>query len=315
MSHIRMKSLLLCLFVGGLAFLPRGSFGQNLVSRSQLRRTVDPSERSATGEIILNVDNKGIQTMRTNVKGLGLEAFALFNAPYSTFLTNCCTDGVAPLNRLNIKKGTWSRLITGTNAAPPELINLGFANLSDLDGTRADIAGPPSVDNEIITFTNIVGNVTNLVMGIPVPTPVVTNIVQTILWAPLYAPSADPGSRSYLRKGTIAAPGVPPSPGAKGTVSVRFNGSSGESIFDVKATHLEHGQVYSVWIADSTNQDSYLLIDAGTMTSSGSSARYLRDTRFGDPLPQQARDAGDLSGRIIEVRDQFDFIYLAGFVP
>ena len=149
MSHVRMRALLLCLFVGGLAFLPSGSFGQNLVSRSQLRRTVDPSERSATGDIILTVDSKGIQTMQANVRGLGLEAFALFQAPYPTFVTNCCTYGVAPLNQLNAAKGTWSRVVTGTNAAPPELIDLGYTNLSDLDGTRADIAGPPSVLNEI----------------------------------------------------------------------------------------------------------------------------------------------------------------------
>jgi hypothetical protein len=310
-----MRSLLLSLFVGGLAFLPRGAFGQNLVSRSQLRRTVDPSERSATGEIILTVDNNGKQTMQANVGGLGLEAFALFQAPYATFVTNCCTDGIAPLNQLNVAKGTWSRLVTGTNAPPPELINLGYANLSDLDGTRADIAGPASVLSEIVTSTNIVGNTTNLVMGIPVPTPVVTNIVQTVLWAPLYAPSADPSSRSYLRKGTLSLPDVPPGPGAKATVTVRFNGSSGESIFDVRATHLERGQVYQVWIADTTNQTSYVLIDAGTMTSISSSARYLRDTKFGDPLPQQVRDAGDLSGHIIEIRDQFDFVYLTGLVP
>jgi hypothetical protein len=51
------------------------------------------------------------------------------------------------------------------------------------------------------------------------------------------------------------------------------------------------------------------------MTSISSSARYLRDTKFGDPLPQQVRDAGDLSGHIIEIRDQFDFVYLTGLVP
>jgi hypothetical protein len=161
--------------------------------------------------------------------------------------------------------------------------------------------------------------VTNIVTGIPVPTPNVTNVVAVILWAPLYAPTVDPGAGSYLRKDTMIPLAVaPPSPGAKGTIAVRFKGTLGESVFDVKASKLTPGQVYHVYIADSTNQNTFVLIDAGTMTTSksGSTARFLRDTRFGDPLPQQVRDAGDLSGRIIEIRDDFGiFIHLQGIVP
>ena len=100
-------------------------------------------------------------------------------------------------------------------------------------------------------------------------------------------------------------------------MTLRFKGTSGESVFDIKATRLEAGQAYHVWVANSTNQNSFLLIDAGTMTTSkfGSSARFLRDTRFGDPLPQQARDAGDLSGNVVEIRDEFDFVHLQGVLP
>lgn len=208
--------------------------------------------------------------------------------------------------------------LTGNGSAPPELVNIGIANLSDLAGTSADIAKPEE-NNLILTVTNVVGSVTNVITtGIPVPTPDVTNIVAVILWAPLYAPTADPGAGSYLRKGTMVRTVVPPSPNAKGTMTLRFKGTSGESVFDVKASKLTPGQVYHVYIADSTNQSTFVLIDAGTMTTSksGSSARFLRDTRFGDPLPQQVRDAGDLSGRVVEIRDDFGtFIHLQGIVP
>jgi hypothetical protein len=315
---MRIKQLRPFLAAVAVTLLTLDSQAQNLISRSQLRRTSDPSQRSATGQVILKVDSKGVQTMETDIRGLCNQcSFGLFVAPFPTFGTNCCTFDVAPLGRLNSKKGTWSRRLTGNGSAPNELVNLGFNNLSDLDGLRTDIA-QPEVNNEILTITNVVGVVTNIVMGIPVPTPNVTNIVGVILWAPLYAPTANPTARSYVRKGTMERTVVPPSPHAKGTMALRFKGTSGESVFDIKATQLEAGQVYHVWIADSTNQTTFLLIDAGTMTTSksGSSARFLRDTRFGDPLPQQARDAGDLSGRVVQIRDDFgDFIHLQGVLP
>jgi len=316
---MRIKQLWSCLAVAAVAFLALESQAQSLISRSQLRRTVDPSQRSATGQVVLEVDSKGTQTMQTDIRGLCNEcSFGLFNAPQASFTTDCCTLAVAPLGLQNSKRGVWSRRITGNGSAPPELMNIGIANLSDLAGTSADIANPVE-NNLILTVTNVVDSVTNLITGIPVPTPDVTNVVAVILWAPLYAPTVNPGAGSYLRKGTmIPLTNAPPSPGAKGTIAVRFKGTLGESVFDVKASKLTPGQVYHVYIADSTNQNTFVLLDAGTMTTSksGSSARFLRDTRFGDPLPQQVRDAGDLSGRIIEIRDDFGiFIHLQGIVP
>ncbi|MGA2138557.1 MAG: hypothetical protein ABSH14_06820 [Verrucomicrobiia bacterium] len=313
---MRIKQLWSCLAVAAVAFLALESQAQSLISRSQLRRTVDPSQRSATGKVVLEVDSKGVQSMEVDVTGLEPDSFAEFVAPFSSFGTDCCTYAVAPLGRVNSKKGTWSRRLTGSGAAPTELVNLGFNNLIDLDGLRTDIA-KPGVNNEIIAFTNVINAVTNVIFGIPVPTPGVTNIVYTILWAPLYAPTVNPSARSYVRKGTMVRTIVPPSPHAKGTMTLRFKGTSGESVFDIKATRLEAGQAYHVWVANSTNQNSFLLIDAGTMTTSkfGSSARFLRDTRFGDPLPQQARDAGDLSGHVVEIRDEFDFVHLQGVLP
>jgi len=314
-----MKRLLPPLIAGVVVFIATESFAQTLISRSQLRRTVDPSERSASGTIILTVTAEGRQIMQTHVTGLAVDSFALFYSPYSTPTTDCCIYALAPLDRANSKKGTWTRRLAGTGGAPPELERISILDLGDLDGQSADIA-EPAANNLVQQITNVVGNVTNIITGILVPTPEITNSVNSILWAPLYAPTANPGAGSYVRKGTMAPPEdvPPPSPGAKAKITVRFKGPQGDSVFDIQASKLTRGQVYHVYVADRTNQDVFVLIDAGTMTTSksGATARFLRDTKFGDPLPQQARDAGDLSGRVVEIRDEFgDFIHLVGLVP
>ena len=56
-------------------------------------------------------------------------------------------------------------------------------------------------------------------------------------------------------------------------------------------------------------------VDKMTQKQLGSTARLVRDTQFGDPLPQQARDVGDLSGRVIQVRDEFKIVHLQGILP
>jgi hypothetical protein len=283
-------------------------------SRSQLRRTVDPSPRSAYGSVLMQ--KKGTQQIfQATVQQLGIESFALYVGDRPTFSTGCCVYAVAPLDRTNAKKGNWTRQLVGVGEAPPQLL---VPDLSNLANWEVDVS-MPGQNNLIIGVTNVVGNVTNVIYGIPVPTPDVTNLVTSSLWAPLYPLSANPSALSYQRKNAQTPPGAvpPPSPGATAKIAVKFLGSQGRSVFDVQAKKLTRGQVYHVFIADSTNQVSYLLIDAGTMTASktGSSARFLRDTHFGDPLPQQVRDAGDLSGRVIQIRDDFGFIHLSGVIP
>lgn len=293
-------------------------FGADPIARSQLRRTVDPSERSATGSILLR-QHHNQQIFEATITGLGEESFGLFTGPKSNFSTGCCIYAVAPLDRSNVKKGKWSRRLVGIDGAPAELVNLGVDNLQDLAGSEAEISSP-KVNNLIQGITNVVGNVTNIIVGIQVPAGNITNEVASSLWAPLYPLSLDPNANSYLRKTTILPPvGTPaPSPGAKAKLTVRFKGGLGRSTFDISASKLTRGQVYHAWIANSTNQVDFILIDAGTLTSSknASTFRYTRDTRYGDPLPQQARDSGDLSGRVIQIRDEFGrFIHLEGVIP
>jgi hypothetical protein len=306
------------LFVLSVGLIVGGQVYADGFSRSQMRRTIDPSERSATGSV--KMQKRGdLQIFQVEIKGLGEESFAAFLGERPSFETNCCVRSLAPLDRKNARKGVWIRRLTGNGVAPPEFQRLSFFDLDDLDGTELDIASP--LENNLIqSITNVVGSVTNIIVGIPVPEPGVTNFVGAILWAPLYATSENPAERSYLRTGTLTPPSdrPAPSPGASGKMKVRFNGAQGRSTLDIRAKNLTRGQVYHVWIANTNNLDTFVLIDAGTMTTSrsGSTARFLRDTRHADPLPQQARDAGDLSGRVIQIRDEFGrFIHLEGVVP
>jgi hypothetical protein len=317
-----MKSLLVCVLALGLGPFAGATFAQNLVARSQFRRTVDPSERSATGTLVMR-ENGSLETVQIEIRGLAEDSFASYFSPNPNFPldeisidTNFFVYSVAPLDRTNLKKGNWASHLVGTNEAPP-LIPF-ITDLSQVGGNLFSI-GKATTINTITTITNVIGNITNIVNGIPVPMQDKTNMVTTILWAPAPALSANPGAPSYRQMVELAIPDPPPVPNAKGFVKYSFNGRTGRSIFEVDVSNLVRGQTPHVFIADSTNV-TYNLIDAGTMTPSpsGRTDTYIRDTQFGDPLPQQARDAGDLSGRVIQILDlngNPPFVYLEGVIP
>ena len=52
-----------------------------------------------------------------------------------------------------------------------------------------------------------------------------------------------------------------------------------------------------------------------TSNKSGAQQQFLRDTKFGDPLPLQSRNVIDLSGHVIQIRDAFGAVHLEGVVP
>lgn len=319
MRHMKTKCLLSCTLVIGLLFVASGSFAQNLIARSQFRRVVDPSERSSTGTLVLRTKGS-LQIVEFGIRGLAQDSFATYFSPDLNFpfeiSTNFFLFSVSPLDRTNAKRGNWFARLVGTNEAPP-LIPF----ITDLNQAGSNLFEIGKVDDSalIVGVTNVIGTVTNVVMGIPVPLQDKTNVVSTTMWAPAPALSANPSKLSYRRKVELAVPAVPPVPKAKGVVKYKFNGSTGRSTFEVDVSNLSRGQTPHVFIADSTNT-TFSLIDAGTMTPSpsGRTDKYIRDTQFGDPLPQQARDAGDLSGRVIEILDlngNPPFIYLEGVIP
>ncbi len=283
-------------------------------AQGQFRRTVDPSDRSASGTVSL-VKKGDKQVVQVEIKGLAQESFAIFIGSTPTFDTNSLVQSVAPLDRTSLKKGQWSRVLIGTNGAPAELP---VEDLSQLAGGNLVIAKPGDIQLET-GVTNIVGNTTNIIFGIPLPLPNVTNMVLAALWAPLSPRMVSHASETFSRVATMSPPqnAPPPSPGAVGFVKVKFNGPQGRSILDVEARNLVRGQVYSVFVSDSTDSETAVLIKAGEMTlsKSGSRASFVRDTQFGDPLPQQAANIGDLSGRLIVIADEFDDFHLEATIP
>lgn len=334
MSHMRMKSLLVCLSALAFGFYAWGSFAANLVSRSQLRRTVDPSDRGPTGTVLMGIDANGKETFQVALKRLGEDNFGIFLANKSSFDTNCCVYSVDPLDRTSVKSGSWSRKLVGDGAAPQEFLNLSvfdldIPDLTVLSNSEVDISQPgipnlttmvtniiAGTTNVFFGVTNVVGTTTNIITGIEVPNPGQTGLVFSALWAPLSGLTAKPGRLSYHRHGTLSHVGTA-SPDARATVRISFTGSTGRSVLDIRAVKLTRGQTYTVFVSNATNSIPLIMIPVNVMTQKkdSSSARFLRDTKFADPLPQQARDIGDLSGRLIEIRDAFDVVHLEGVMP
>jgi hypothetical protein len=283
-------------------------------ANSQLRRTVDPSERSAAGTVNFTVQGLK-QTCSVQIEGLGETDFGIFVSAAATPDTNTPIYAVAPLDRTNEKKGAWSRKFASNNGLAP----LEFP-VDDLHALSGGILVIGKADTQLLEtgVTNVVNGATNIVVGIPLPLPDSTNIVGGVLWAPIPMLTANPSDFSYSAKVKVLPPEDPaPSPKAKATAKIRFNGASGQSVLDIRAKGLVRGQTYTVYVGDSTNQPPAVLIPAGTMEPNKNSTQFsfIRDTAYGDPLPQQVRDVVELSGRRVDVRDNFGNNHLSFILP
>jgi hypothetical protein len=303
--------------------------GGTVIARAQLRRTTDPSPRAAFGTVLMTIDTTGLETFQVNVAKLGEDNFGLFVREEPTPTTNIVpTLALPPLDRTSVKDGNWSRTLIGTNQAPVDFLPV-FGHLTDLNPNSIDVAQPnipfvttivtniiAGVTNIFMGVTNIVGSTTNIINGIVIPNPGQTGLVFSALWAPLNGLTAKPSMLSYHRRGKLFPVGDA-SPNATGTVNIRFDGNTGRSVFKVRAANLTRGQQYTLFVANSTNLDTTVMIpvDNMTQTNLGSTATFVRDTRFADPLPQQARDIGDLSGRLVQIRDAFEVVHLQGLMP
>jgi len=310
--------------------------GGTLIARSQLRRVVDLSPRSAVGSVVASIDSNGKETFQVDVKKLGEANFTLFVYDEPSPTTNLVFGAdLPPLARTNVKKGTWSRKLVGLGEAPTDFLPF-VGNLASLDNTSLDISQPgvptvttiftniiAGVTNIDMGVTNVVGNVTNIIEGIVIPNPGQTGQVFSVLWAPLYGLTTDPSALSYHRHGELVAIGDA-SPKAVGSMNISFNGNSGRSVLKIRAANLTPGQQYTLFIANTTNHDFTVMLPVDNMTQKdlGSTATFVRDTQFGDPLPKlgdpspvQARDIGDLSGHIVQIRDAFDVVHLQGDMP
>ncbi len=118
------------------------------------------------------IDENGKETFQVNVNDLGSTNWGPFLRVEPIITTNVAdTLELAPLNRTDVKKGTWSRTLVGTNQVPDDILPF-FGNLTQLNDTEVVIAEPGLVPDVTTVFTNIVGNITNVIDGIVIPNPV-----------------------------------------------------------------------------------------------------------------------------------------------
>jgi hypothetical protein len=284
----------------------------NLVAQSQLRRTIDPSPRGPTGTILLKESN-GKQFVSVTVKGLSLVSLGTSLQGTNSFNTNDFIFLVAPLDRTSSTKGNWSRMSGPTNAAP-EQFGTYVTNITDLAGSSIDIISAPPSTNIINGVTNIVNGVTNIVNGVTNITGGATVIVGGItglffnayLWAPIPELVANPALSNFSKHAKLTLPDPPvPSARAAGNVKVQFNAAQGRSVLDIQASGLLGGQVYSVWLANDLGNTNFSNVGTMTLNKSGTNARFLRDTKFGDPLPEQLPDTSQIRGRAFVIEDDF----------
>ncbi len=295
----------------------------SLVARTQLRRTVEDSTRSAYGEVSLRQSGNR-QTLDVRVNKLANLSFALFlGTNGNTYVTNDVVSYVALLGLQNARQGTWSRSLKNTNEAPLEVPY--FNQLYELAGSLFTISGPgesllTGVTNLLSCVTNITGSVTNvncttnILVGLPTGVDGSTGTVFSVLWAPIPQLLRNPGISNRTARADLVRPPAPaPSPDARGKVMTRVVHSRGQHVLDITATRLIAGQEYSVWIGDATN--ATVFIKAGDMTVRGNTYRFQRDTRYGDPLPQQKAYITDLTGYPFVILDAFENTHLSGTIP
>ncbi|MDW8344819.1 MAG: hypothetical protein RMM51_10050, partial [Verrucomicrobiae bacterium] len=289
-------------FVGTLAVLVEFSstaFSQGTVSATtQFRRTAENDERSAVGDARLR-QTPSLQSVDVMIRQLAAESFRIYVTTNANpqFNTNDFVFTVAALDRTNARRGQWQRRLRGQSQAPDELLAR-FANVADMGGRQLVIARPGpdilvSITNTFGCVTNISAGTTNILCrtniltGVPLFDPAVTGTVSAVLWAPIPEFLQRPGISNYTRRANLSLPpGIPLSPKATGTIRTRFNNATGQCVFEVRASGLTRGQVYSVWIED---ESGTVLLKAGDMKlrGDGAMAYFVRDTRFGDPMPQQ----------------------------
>jgi hypothetical protein len=287
-----------------------------ILAKSQFRITgVDPMVNGPTGDLLL-IDEGGKQTVQVKIKKLNETDLGLTLSPSSFFDgTNSPTYYVSPIDRSGSSKGNWSRKLTGTNGAPPELQLLTVTNLSELsDVSSFDIGNPGSTN--IVGGTNSIDLVCTVTNGISVCT-FTTNIVggvtniylNAFVWAPIPPLVSNPAVFNFRVKGNLGRPPVAPSPHATGSMLMTYNGNEGRSLLDIRANNLVKGQSYQLWVSDNgTNVGAGLFEFLNS--PGGANAKFRRDTSKGDPLPIQVASVADLTNRVFQVQDGFGVVHL-----
>lgn len=144
----------------------------------------------------------------------------------------------------------------------------------------------------------------------------VTNVYLEAIIPP-FVPSLQ--ALSYNVRVPLVRPEVAPSANATGFIRVKLNGPKGTSVFEVRARNLNAGNSYCAWILPSfgapTSGDC-----PKTENLVGGRAVFKTDTATGEQLAADALKDGlvradQLSGLVVEVRDQFGVTHLRGVIP
>ena len=298
-----------------ISILPCEVRAENKISVSTFRATAESGSSDAVagacGTVVLG-RHDAKQSFEVGVHNLAGSGYGVFRG--DTFSTNFPVFLIAAMDQNDPTNNSWSLKFTSISGAPPQL---GVADVTNLVGKIIYIAtlGATNITgvgtNLVGCTTNIVGGVTNLVGCTTNIVDAVTNIiVGAVLWAPVPPLVANPGKESFNKKAVLVSPPGGPSPRSRGKIETRYSGTRGQSVLEIRAMLLPRGHPYAVWMEDGL---SYTNI--GSLTLSGGSGRFIRDTRKGLPLPLEVPFVDDLSGRNILIRDEFGEVHLVGPIP
>jgi len=179
--------------------------------------------------------------------------------------------------------GTWRLNMRDRLSVPPLL---GVSNVTDLAGR----------------IVHISDNASNI-------------FLETII--PSFVPSLS--ALSYNRRALLLPPDPAPSPKATGIIRVRFNASKGTSTYEVRVKNLSGGNSYCCWFLPffgaSTSGDC-----PKTPNLINGSASFSADTGKGEQLFKNGLRDGivsveQVSGEVVEIRDQFGVTHLQGVFP
>ncbi|MGO9526470.1 MAG: hypothetical protein ACLP0A_02730 [Verrucomicrobiia bacterium] len=344
LGSLRPVALLLAL-LPGLAASALGASQPAIYATSQFQREVDTPSPGPSGLAVL--EEKGsVQIFSVTANNLsgpsgGSGGSSASNAAFGVFIstannTNTPVSLIGPMNLLGTND-TWVLKYEGVGAAPAQL---GVADLQELSGLYLVIGNPGPTNivggstNIVDCVTNIVGCVTNIIDGltnivdcVPEIDGCVTNIdggvtnffANTVLFAQIPPFTTKAEAPHYNLKSHLTTLSIPPNPIEKGYVKTVFTGSTGHSFFDLYAHNLSGGQPYSIFIEyHIPSPASTIMSNIGPLAISTNeihAGSYTRDTRRGETLPFSSATVSNLSGRAIQIRDEFDEIHLEGTIP
>jgi hypothetical protein len=249
------------------------------------------------------------QVFEVDVRNIGSDDLGVWLDESTIFSTNGMQLLLCQLDRQSVYTGRWTVDLVGLGE-PPSFVATNLLDLSELEGRILNI-GYPS------------GDVTN-------------RVVKTLLWAPIPPLVPKPSAESFSKRSLLTPPVPPlitgqqsvPAPKARGKINLRYSGTTGQSLIEVDAKSLLGGHNYSVCVTLTTTNDiaypacitnsvSSCLTNIAELTLSltGKSGRYVRDTKVGDSLPLQLKYAGELSNRLILIQDELEVTYLQGVIP